>query len=98
MNAIRRDEDLDEIHSLYVDQRDRESTIDKTERSIETLKQKVIKIYEALKKTEELLHQKFPELEKTLPESIHFITTQELEDIYPTKSPKEREDLICKQY
>lgn len=98
MNAIRRDEELDELHSLYVDQRDRESCIDKSERTIDTLKQKVIKIYEALKKTEELLHQKFPGLEKTLPESIHFVTTQELEDIYPEKTPKEREDLICKEY
>ncbi len=98
MNAIRRDEELDELHSLYVDQRDRESIITKDERTIETLKTKVISIYEALKTTEQLLHEKFPSLRTILPETIHFITTQELEDRYPELSPREREDLICKEY
>lgn len=98
MNAIRRDEELDEIHSLYVDQRDREKIIDKSQRTLETLKQEATKIYESLQETEIKLHQKYPEIETILPKSIHFITTQELEDLYPTKSPKEREDLICKKY
>lgn len=98
MNAIRRDEDLDELHSLYVDQRDREAIIAKSDRSLETLKAKVLRIYDALKATEDALGKKFSSLKPILPETIHFISTQELEDMYPTNSPKEREDLICKEY
>lgn len=98
MNAIRRDEELDEIHSLYVDQRDREKIISKELRTIDLLKQKAIWIYEVLKETEELLHKKFPKIKKILPELIHFISSQELENLYPEKSPKEREYMICKKY
>ena len=89
MNAIRRDEDLDELHSLYVDQRDREAIIAKSDRSLETLKAKVWCIYDALKATEDVLCKKFSSLRPILPETIHFITTQELEDLYPTSTPKE---------
>lgn len=98
MNAIRRDEELDELHSLYVDQWDREYVIDKSERTTETFKAKVLLVYEALKTTEKLLHEKFSELKPILPDTIHFITTQELEDLYPKMTPREREDLICKDY
>ncbi len=97
MNAIRRDEELDNLHSIYVDQWDWEKIIEKSERNIETLKETVKKIYKTFKATEiytcdELLHE-----DKFLPDEISFITTQELEDRFPDKTPKEREDLIAKE-
>ncbi len=98
MNAIRRDEELDELHSLYVDQRDREYVISKEERAFETLKAKATLVYEALKTTAKHLAAKFPALVSALPEELYFITAQELEDLYPTKSPREREDLICREH
>jgi len=98
MNAIRRDEELDELHSLYVDQRDREYVISKEERTFETLKAKATLVYEALKATAKHLTKKFPALSSSLPEELYFITAQELEDLYPTKSPREREDLICREH
>ncbi len=97
MNAIRRDEDLDALHSLYVDQRDRELIIGKEERTMEKLQATVKKIYAALKKTEAYICSLFPVIKPTLPSDIYFITTQDLEDRYPTLSPKEREDAICKE-
>lgn len=98
MNAIRRDEILDDLHSIYVDQWDWEKIITKQERSLETLKIEVQKIYRVFKNTENYLFQQFPALTPILPEEIYFITSQELEDRYPTLTAKQREDAIAKEY
>ena len=97
MNAIRRDEDLDNLHSIYVDQWDWEKVIDKKDRTMETLKSTVEAIYDVFKETEKYISEIYPFIEKILPERITFITTQELEDMYPELTPKEREDAICKE-
>ena len=99
MNAIRRDEDTDNIHSIYVDQWDWEKIIKKEDRTMDFLKKTVEDIYEVFKITEEALINAYPEkkLERTLPEKISFITSQELENLYPEKSPKERENIIAKE-
>jgi len=99
MNAIRRDEETDNIHSIYVDQWDWEKIIRKEDRTMEYLKKTVEDIYEAFKLTEEVLINAYPEkkLERTLPDKMSFITSQELENLYPEKSPKEREHLIAKE-
>ena len=99
MNAIRRDEETDNIHSIYVDQWDWEKIIRKEDRTIEYLKKTVEDIYEAFKLTEEVLINAYPEkkLERTLPDKMSFITSQELENLYPDKTPKEREHLIAKE-
>lgn len=96
MNAIRKDEELDNIHSIYVDQWDWEVIIDKDDRNISTLKETVNKIYKVFKETEEHVHDIYPEIRKILPEEITFITSQELCDMYPELTPKEREDKIVK--
>jgi len=98
MNAIRRDEELDNLHSIYVDQWDWEKVISKEERTIETLETTVKKIYKALKDTEELVCNKYSKLTKTLPEEIAFISSEELLQRYPDKTAKEREQLITKEY
>lgn len=99
MNAIRPDEYVDNIHSIYVDQWDWELVIDKGDRTIEFLKRIVDKIFEALKETEIYINAIYPtRLSTKLPEKITFITTQELEDRYPDKSPKEREHLAALEY
>lgn len=99
MNAIRRDEDeLDNIHSIYVDQWDWEKIIKKEERNMSTLKKVVKDIYEVFKNTEKFVHSSLIKEENKLPEDIFFITTQELEDMYPSLSSKEREDAICKEH
>lgn len=97
MNAIRRDEELDNLHSMYVDQWDWEKVITKEDRTEEKLKSTVEEIFEVFKATEELVSSKYPHIEKILPEKISFITSQELEDMYPELSPKEREDAIAKE-
>lgn len=97
MNAIRRDEETDNIHSMYVDQWDWEKVIDKSERNTETLKNTVQKIYSAVKKTQDAVCEKYPVIKNYLPDEIHFITTQELEDRYPNLTPKEREYEIVKE-
>ncbi len=97
MNAIRRDEVLDNLHSCYVDQWDWELILEKEERNEETLIKIVKKIYSVFKKTEDLVCKAYPELLRYLPEEISFITTQQLEDIYPKLTPKEREDAIAKE-
>lgn len=97
MNAIRRDEVLDNLHSIYVDQWDWEKIIDKSERNIETLKNTVKKIYDTFKATETYACNELINEDKFLPEEIFFITTQELEDAYPDKTSKEREDIIAKE-
>lgn len=96
MNAIRKDEELDNIHSIYVDQWDWELIIDKEERNEAKLKEVVKKIYKVFKETEEHVHDIYPEINKMLPEEITFITSQELLDMYPELSPKEREDKIVR--
>ncbi|WP_029452837.1 aspartate--ammonia ligase [Clostridium algidicarnis] len=97
MNAIRRDEDLDNIHSIYVDQWDWEKIILKEERNMETLKGIVKSIYKVFKETEEYICSEYASLNKILPEEIFFITTQELENMYPKLTSKEREHAICKE-
>ena len=96
MNAIRKDEELDNLHSLYVDQWDWELIIDKEDRTMETLKKVVRDLYKVFKETEEHVHSIYPEVECILPEEITFITSQELLDMYPHLSPKERENAIAK--
>ena len=96
MNAIRRDEETDNIHSIYVDQWDWEKVISKNDRSLSTLKQTVKKIYEVFKMTEKYINSRFPQIEPRLPEELSFLTTQELEDMYPDLLPKEREREIVK--
>lgn len=97
MRAIRRDEDLDAIHSYYVDQWDWEKVISKEQRSLAFLKETVTEIFQALKTTEDILLKKVPNLSRKLPDEISFITTQELEDRYPNLTPKERENIIAKE-
>ncbi len=96
MNAIRRDEELDNLHSIYVDQWDWEMVIAKSQRNMDTLKTTVRKIYRVFKKAETYICGIYPQLEAFLPEDIFFITSQELEDLYPELSPKERENEITK--
>lgn len=97
MNAIRRDEEFDNIHSMYVDQWDWEKVIDKSDRTMETLVDTVNKIYKAVKDTQKAVCAKYHVIEDNLPEKIEFITTQELEDMYPNLSAKERENIITKE-
>ena len=96
MNAIRKDEQLDNIHSIYVDQWDWEIVINKEERNNTKLKEIVNKIYKVFKDTEEHVNYIYPEIKKILPEEITFITSQELLNMYPNLSPKEREDKIVR--
>lgn len=97
MNAIRRDETTDNIHSIYVDQWDWERIIAKEERTLDTLKDTVNRVYKALKKTEKYMAVQYDYIEEILPKEITFITSQELLDRYPDKTPKEREYAITKE-
>jgi len=97
MNAIRRFEDLDNLHSLYVDQWDWERRLSSEERKLSTLKKVVKRIYKAFIKTYSVLIKKYPVLQSDLPKDIVFITTKELEAKYPNLSRKERENAICKE-
>ena len=96
MNAIRRDEDTDNIHSIFVDQWDWEKIILHDERNIETLKATVRSVYQALKDTEHYIADKYEYIEEILPEEISFVTTQELENMYPNDTPKDRELKIAR--
>lgn len=96
MNAIRRDEVLDNLHSIYVDQWDWEKVITREARTEQTLFDTVKGIFKVFKKTEEYVCSLYPHIEKFLPEEITFISTQELEDLYPGLTPKERECAIAK--
>lgn len=96
MSAIRRDEETDNIHSIYVDQWDWEKIITKENRNMETLKETVRTVYKALRKTEKFMAIKYDYIEEILPHDIFFITTQELEDMFPENTPKEREYYITK--
>ena len=98
MNAIRRFEELDNLHSLYVDQWDWERRLLPEQRNIRTLKTVVKKIYKAFVKTYNKLVKQFPELESNFSKDVTFITTKELEKMYPDLSRKERENEICKKY
>ena len=96
MNAIRRDEITDNIHSIYVDQWDWEKIIKKEERTVETLQDVVRNVYKALRMTERYMSIEYDYIKEILPEEIFFITTQELENMYPDCTPKEREYKIAK--
>lgn len=98
MNAIRADEELDNLHSLYVDQWDWEMRIEKDSRNIDHLKDVVKKIFRCLKQTEFFVYDRYESLKPALPEDITFVTAEELLNEYPGKSPKERETEICRKY
>lgn len=97
MIAIRRDEDIDNIHSIYVDQWDWEKIITKEQRTEETLKDTVKAVYEALRVTEKRMSNSYEYIHCILPEEITFVTSQELEDRFPDLSPREREYKIAKE-
>ena len=98
MNALRPDEELDNIHSIYVDQWDWEKVITREQRSLAYLKKIVRRIYEAIKVTENKLYVEFPQIEPMLPEDIFFIHSEQLLLQYPNLSPKERENAIVKKH
>lgn len=98
MNAIRADEELDNLHSLYVDQWDWEAVITKGQRTIDFLEDVVRRIYAALLRTEYLTCESYPNIKPFLPQKIHFIHSQDLLNMYPDLTPKQREDAICKKY
>ena len=97
MNAIRRDEDMDNLHSIYVDQWDWEKVINREDRNIDYLKNTVKSIINALVDTLDLVKEKFPEVKTEFTRDVFFITTQELEDMYPDLTAKEREKAITKE-
>ncbi len=97
MNAIRKDEELDNLHSIYVDQWDWEKVIAKSERNITTLKKTVRRIFKIIKHMEDEVWYRYPAAVYHLPAQIRFVTSQELEDRWPDKTPKERENLICQE-
>lgn len=96
MSAIRRDEDTDNVHSLYVDQWDWEKVISREERNTETLQYTARKVFSALKETEDFISRRYNYIQPLLPDDIFFISSQELEDMYPDCTPKERENRITK--
>ena len=97
MNAIRRDEDMDNLHSIYVDQWDWEKVINREDRNIDYLKNTVKSIINALVDTLDLVKEKFPQVKTEFTRDVFFITTQELEDMYPDLTAKEREKAITKE-
>jgi aspartate--ammonia ligase len=98
MNAIRADEELDNLHSIYVDQWDWCRVMTVEERNIAFLKKIVNKIYSAILRTEFMICENYPTIKHFLPEEVHFIHSEELLQMYPNLTPKEREDAICKKY
>ena len=98
MNAIRRDEDVDNLHSMYVDQWDWESVITKEQRTLDTLKETVEKIYKAMRRTQKKVCAEYECVKSVYPENIVFVTTQELEDMYPDFTGKERENAFLKEH
>ncbi len=98
MKAIRKDEEVDDVHSMYVEQWDWEKVIKKEDRTIDYLKETVKSIYKSIRSTAIQTRKQYPFLTISLPKTIHFITTQELEDMYPKETPKTREYLITKEY
>lgn len=98
MNAIRADEELDNLHSLYVDQWDWEAVITDEQRTSKYLRDVVERIYSAIRRTEYLTCETYPQIKPFLPEKITFVHSEELLQMYPDLTPKEREDAICKKY
>jgi len=98
MNALRPEEDLDNIHSIYVDQWDWEKVITKEQRTLDFLKKTVRRIYEAIKVTENKLYVEFPQIEPMLPDDIHFVHAEELLQMYPGLSAKERENAVTREH
>ena len=98
MNAIRRDDDCDNLHSLFVDQWDWEKVITREERTVETLRDTVQRIVNVLADTNDVLRQEYPALQTEICRDVFFITTQELEDMYPDYTPTERENAIVKEH
>ena len=98
MNAIRRDEEMDNVHSIYVDQWDWEKVITREDRCLEYLKETVRKIVGDICDTLEKIKQLYPQIDLTLQREVSFVTTQELEDLYPGMTPKEREDAYLKAH
>lgn len=98
MNAIRADEELDNLHSLYVDQWDWEKTIEEKDRNLNYLKDTVKKIYKAIRETEKAVYDRFPHITPRLPEEITFIHAEDLLKEYPNLSPQERESKAAKKY
>ena len=98
MNAIRRDEETDNLHSMFVDQWDWEKIITKEQRTEQTLRRTVRSIYDALRHTEQYIVNEYSFIGRLLPEDITFVSSQELEDRWPDKTPKEREYLAAKEH
>ncbi len=98
MNAIRRDDDTDNLHSLFVDQWDWCRVISKEERNVEFLKEIVKKIVKAIVETNDVVKEKYPMLGFEMSDEVYFITTQEMEDMYPGLTPREREDAVVKEH
>lgn len=98
MNAVRRDDKVDNVHSLFVDQWDWERVIDRSDRNMDFLKETVRKIVRAAADTQDILCNEFPCLTKTIEREVFFITAQELEDMYPNYTDKEREDAVTKEH
>ena len=98
MNAIRADEELDNLHSLYVDQWDWERVMDCQSRTVEYLKDVVSRIYNTILRTEFYICETYPQLEPFLPEKLTFIHAEELLQRYPNLTAKQREDAVCKEY
>ena len=98
MNAIRRDEELDNIHSVYVDQWDWEKVITDLDRTSSYLKDVVKKIYRCLKRTEFYIYDRYPQITPILPEEITFVYAEDLQRRFPNNTPKERENIVAKQY
>lgn len=98
MNAIRADEELDNLHSLYVDQWDWERVITPEDRNVEFLKRTVCRIYAAMLRTEFMVYELYPQMKPCLPRTIHFIHAEELRQLYPHLDAKEREDAITKKH
>ena len=98
MNAIRRDETLDNLHSVYVDQWDWEKVIREEDRTMDTLKEAMERIVSAICVTLDMLKWEYPQVKVKLNREVAFITTQELEDMYPGKTPKERENLFLREH
>jgi len=97
MKAIRKDEEVDATHSLYVEQWDWEKVIDESDRTVDYLKETVEQIYKSIRETTIIMKKKYHFLTLELPKTIYFITSEELEKMYPTKTPKQREELITKE-
>ncbi|WP_321334793.1 aspartate--ammonia ligase [uncultured Bacteroides sp.] len=98
MNAIRPDEELGNLHSLYVDQWDWERVITRADRNVDFLKEIVGRIYAAMIRTEYMVYEMYPQIKPCLPQKIHFIHSEELKQLYPDMEPKERENRVTKEY